>query len=344
MGHIAVDALFDRGRGMPQRVSSKDVAALAGVSRAAVSRTFGNGQVSERVRARVTKAAETLGYRPNALARSLTGSATDLIAVILADSLSTHNRHLIEQLVVAIARNGKRSLVVPAAGDDGIDESALNAADYQVDALVVLGGTVSPATVDRLRRVEVPLFLYEREVDDPRLECVVGDNAAGGRLAARYLLRCGHRRIAYLTKPLMTYSNQARHDGFARALAEDGQTIYAEAHGEQGHSGGYNAAMKLFSMAEPPDAVFCFNDEMAFGALQAAATMKLSVPGDVAIIGYDNIPMSAWPVFDLTTIHNSIDEPIRILMDRIVERLAGQPNAPDPHRFAPELVVRGTTL
>ncbi len=329
---------------MQQRVSAQDVAERAGVSRAAVSRTFGKGQVSERVRARVTKAAEELRYRPNALARSLTGSRTDLIAVIFAARDSIHNWLLIEQLITAIARNGKRSLVVPAAGDEGIDELALNATDYQVDAIVVIGGTVSPAIVERLQMIDVPLFLYERFASAPGLECVIGDNAGGGQLAARYLLRCGHKRIAYLTKPLATYSNQARRQGFADVLNEEGQEIYAQATGEQGHPGGYRAAIELFSMAEPPDAVFCFNDEMAFGALEAAKVMKLSVPDDIAIIGYDNSPMSGWDTFNLTTIHNAIDEPIRILIERILARLDGGQQSPEPHRIAPELVVRGTTL
>lgn len=213
-----------------------------------------------------------------------------------------------------------------------------------MDAIVVIGGTVSPAIVDRLRRADVPLFLYERLSDDPGVECVVGDNANGGHLAARFLLRSGHQRIAYLTKPLVTHSNAARRDGFVTGLREAGHTLFAEVTGEQGFAGGFKAGTGLFSRKEIPDAVFCFNDEMALGALQAASAMKLRVPQDVAIIGYDNIPMAAWPAFNLTTIDNPIERPISVLLDRISARLEGGEADRAPYVLEPELIVRGTTL
>ncbi len=329
---------------MQRRISAKDVAELAGVSRAAVSRTFGQGQVSAKLRRRVLAAAEELGYRPNAIARSLIGGKTDLIALVTAGHDSIHNTMLIERLIVEITHRGKQALVIPASSDASIDESILNAADYQVDAIVVVGGTVSPKVVDRLRRFGVPIFLYERYVADPGLECVTGNNLGGGRLAARYLVRCGHERVAYITKPLMTFSNKARREGFQAGLRDGGQSIFAEATGPQGFNGGFRAAMELFSAKKLPDALFCFNDEMALGAIQAAAVMKLHVPNDVAIIGYDDIPMAAWPVFNLTTIHNAVDQPIQILMNRIAARGGGDKPQAEPHVIEPELVVRGTTL
>ena len=157
---------------MQQRVSAKDVADLAGVSRAAVSRTFGRGQVSAAIRERVIAAANELGYRPNAIARSLIGGKTDLIAVITAEQDSIHNKLLIEKLIAAITDLGKRALVIPATADADIDESALSAFDYQVDAIVVIGGTVSKRIVDHMGGVGVPLFLYERLIDGGAAECV----------------------------------------------------------------------------------------------------------------------------------------------------------------------------
>lgn len=328
---------------MAYRVSAKEVAELAGVSRAAVSRTFGSGHVSAKVRERVIAAADTLGYRPNAIARSLIGGRSDLIAVVVAEHDSIHNSLLIDRLVVAITRGGKRALVIPASGDADLDRSALDASDYQVDAIVVIGGTVSPAIIERLRKAEVPLFLYERLIEAPGVECVICDNVAGGAIAARFLLRAGHTRLAYLTKPRATHSNLARREGFVSAIEEAGERLFAEAVGEQGFAGGFKAASKLFAQGTIPDAVFCFNDEMALGAMQAAAAMKLSVPGDVAVIGYDNIPMAAWPVFNLTTIDHAITRPIDVLMERIAARLEGDDVSPGPHVMEPELIVRTST-
>ena len=93
----------------------------------------------------------------------------------------------------------------------------------------------------------------------------------------------------------------------------------------------------------PPDAIFCFNDEMALGALHAAAVMKLSVPDDVALIGFDDIPMSAWPMFELTTVTNPIDRPVDLLINRIGKRLDNSALVEAPHLISPSLVVRRTT-
>jgi len=324
------------------RVSAKDVANLAGVSRSAVSRTFGGGQVSETIRARVIAAADQLGYRPNAIARSLIGGKTDLIAVIIAENDSIHNRLLIEKLIAAITHLGKRALVIPATADSDIDESALYAFDYQVDAIVVVGGTVSPRIIDQIRRVGVPLFLYERATGGGT-ECITCDNVQGGRLAARFLIRCGRKRIAYLTKPRKTFSNIQRREGLLAELDDVGMTLHAEAHGVQSFTGGYQAAIELMSGAPPPDAIFCFNDEMALGALQAATEMKLAVPDDVALIGFDDIPMAGWPMFGLTTISNPIDPAVDILVGRITARLADPAATVEAHLITPSLVVRRTT-
>ncbi len=327
---------------MRQRISAKDVAKLAGVSRAAVSRTFGGGQVSAKVRQRVIEAAEELGYRPNAIARSLIGGKSDIVAIVTAGRDSIHNTMLIEKLIVAVTVRGKRALVIPATADMDIDESILNAADYLVDAIAVIGGTVSPKIVKRLGNLGVPIFLYERDVSDADVECIIGDNALGGRLAAHYLVRSKRKKIAMITKPLMTFSNKARSSGFSSGLEDSGVELFATSFGEQGFDGGYSAAMELYSAPEVPDAIFCFNDEMALGAFQAAAVMNLSVPSDVAIIGYDNIPMASWPIFNLTTIHNAIDRPINILLDRIFERIDGDKPQLETHTIRPELIVRGT--
>ena len=327
---------------MRQRISAKDVAKLAGVSRAAVSRTFGDGQVSAKVRQKVIEASEELGYRPNAIARSLIGGKSDIVAIVTAGRDSIHNTMLIEKLIVEVTVRGKRALVIPATADTDIDESILNAADYQVDAIAVIGGTVSPKIVKRLGNLGVPIFLYERHVSDSNVECIVGDNALGGRLAAHYLVRSGRTKISMITKQLKTFSNKARGQGFSAGLKDSGAELFSTAYAEQGFDGGFSAAMELFSARDVPDAIFCFNDEMALGALQAAAVMNLSVPDDVAIIGYDDIPMAAWPIFNMTTIHNAIDRPINVLLDRIFARIGGDGPQSETHTIRPELIVRRT--
>ena len=328
---------------MQHRVSAKEVATLAGVSRAAVSRTFGNGQVSTAIREKVIAAANQLGYRPNAIARSLIGGKTDLIALITIENDSIHNALLVSKLISEVTLLGKRALVIPATADNETDQPTLDAFDYQVDAIVVVGGTVSPRIVDRLSGVGVPLFLYERQLDGTGAECVTCDNAHGARIATRHLIRCGCKRIAYVTKHRQTHSNVQRHQGLMSELNNAGLPLHGEAHGEQSFHGGYRAAIELMSADLPPDALFCFNDEMAIGALEAARAMKLEIPKDIAVIGFDDIPMSSWPVFDLTTITNPIESPVELLIQRISARLEGATASAEAHTIRPSLVVRSTT-
>ena len=326
------------------RITAQHVADLAGVSRSAVSRCFnGKGGGPQDKRDRILAAAADLGYRPNAIARSLTGVPSDLVALVTTEILSFQSNDQVRQVTLRLAEAGKRSLVIPVGEHTTIDESSLRALDYQVDAIVVMGGSVSKSVVDLLAAASVPLFLFGRDREGENSVGICCDNVKGGAIAARYLLRTGRRRLAYIGKAAHTFADRTRRRGFADEIARQGFDLHDLAEDESSYEGGRRAGSALFAAAEPPDAVFCFNDVVAIGALQAAREFKLRVPEDVAIIGFDNQPMAAWHAFELTTIGSNPDALARLAVEKILGATENGEPGGGTFYVEPELVVRRTT-
>ncbi len=327
------------------RTTAQNVADLAGVSRSAVSRYFNGGdKVSKAKCERILAAANQLGYRPNAIARSLTGHQTDLVAIVIADTESFQTARIVRELYLQLYDVGKRALVIPVGNTDGIDESSLRALDYQADAIVVIGGSLSRGIVDHLRAANTPLFLLGRENVDAEVVGVCCDNFLGAQMLGRLLVRSGRLRPTYIGKAINTFSNQNRRGGFVSEIENAGVKLYAETSDATTFEGGRSAAIRLLGMPEPPDAIFAFNDTMALGALTAVNEFKLRVPDDVAVVGFDDIPMAGWPVFQLTTVRYDIKEIARIIAHSIVGRTDHQAAENGNIMVTPELVVRSTAL
>ena len=324
--------------------TAQDVADLAEVSRSAVSRCFsGAGNVSKDKQDRIFAAAEQLGYRPNAIARSLTGQNTDLVALVTTEHLSHRSNEHLSEMTLCLAEAGKRALVIPVGKHTTIDESSLCALDYKVDAIVIMGGSVSEGIVETLQAARVPLFLFGRDHEGESSIGISCDNAMGGAIAARYLVRAGRRAFAYIGKKARTFSDRNRRQGYSDELGRLGFSLHAEADDETTYEGGRRAASLLFSAGDPPDALFCFNDTMAFGALQAAREFKLAIPDDVAVIGFDNQPMASWHAFELTTIGYDPNALARLATRKILDALERDESAPKSFYIQPQLVIRRTT-
>lgn len=284
------------------KVTSQDVAARAGVSRSAVSRSFTPGAyVSDRVRAKVRKAADELGYLPNALARSLIAGNSGLVALIIGPIASPQEPILIEAVTRKLAEHGKRALLVPLPASGVADESLLHALSYQVEAAIVFAGTVGTPATEHCVNIGTRLTLFGRIVEAPGVNCVIYDNAAAADAAARLLVRGGHRKVAYIGTRHRAFSDQERYRAVAAVLAEHGLAFHALGEGDYGHDSGYQAALAMLSAVDPPDAIYCSNDGMALGALDAARALGVRVPDDLAVVGMDDTPMAAWPAYRLTT-------------------------------------------
>jgi len=328
--------------------TSHDVAREVGVSQSTVSRALRRDpRVDPGTAARVLNAAERLGYAPNASARSLVTSRTGTVAVVLADITNPFYPQLVEALHEQLARGGYRMILfnerTDSRGDGGI-ERLLHSGG--ADGAVFLSVTVDSGVAELLASTRVPTVLLNRDAEAPLVDHVLADHRDGAAQVAELLIRLGHTRVAFIGGPANTSTSRDREAGFRAALERHGLSLPPAMTrvGEFTHQSGFQWATELLDSEEPPTAIFCANDVIGFGALDATRRLRIDVPGQVSVIGFDDIPMAGWEAFSLTTVRQPLTEmardAARLLIARIEDRDAG---APRRTVFPTHLVQRATT-
>ncbi|WP_371153576.1 LacI family DNA-binding transcriptional regulator [Jannaschia sp. 2305UL9-9] len=312
---------------MARKVTSLDVARVAGVSQSAVSRVFTKGaSVSPAMESRVRKAADDLGYRPNVLARSLITGQSRIIGLVVAYMHNPFFADAVERLSHALQAEGYHLLIWTVGNSDvDLDRVVDDLMDYQVDALIAASVDLSGALVEKCAAAGLPVVLFNRGITGDGLSAVTSDNRAGGRRVAEFLLAGGHERIAHISGWQGSSTGRDRAQGFADALAEAGHGVYAQADGRYDRDTSAGAARDMMRRSDPPDAIFVGNDYMALSVMDVLRhEMGLSVPDDVSIVGYDDIAMAAWPSYDLTTLR----QPARRMVDATVREVLAQIGTP----------------
>ena len=327
---------------MTSKVTSLEVAERAGVSRSAVSRVFTPGaSVSKKTAEKVRAAAEELGYRPNILARSLLTGRSRIIGLVVAYLDNHFYPKALEQLSTALEAQGYHVLVFMASQSAGnIERVTEEILDYQVDGLVLASVTLSSDLANRCRALGVPVVLFNRRQGEPGELAIVSDNRAGGRLAAEHLLACGCRRIAHIAGQKAASTQADREAGFLEGLAAAGVRPLARAIGNFDLTQARAATLELFDRDDRPDSVFVANDYMAFAVLDTLREIGLDIPGDVAVIGFDDVPAAAWPTYDLTTIRQDSAAMVAATVETLMAAIEG--NAEPRDELPVRLVIRST--
>lgn len=292
-------------------VTSYDVAQKAGVSQPTVSRAFDpNGNINPATRERVLAVARQLGYEPNAIARGLSTQRTDIVAIIMGNmARSYYYPTVLVQFTRRLQGMGKQVLLFNAHETRPVDEIMPRIMSYRVDAVIIASTTPGRELIDRFTDKGIPVVMLNRIVSNTAANAVSSDNAAGGRLVADALLDAEHQKLAFLSGVGVTSTNVLRHKGFADRLAEHGYNDLQVEQGEYTYESGYAAGLRLLDRDDPPDGVFCAADIMALGLMDAARfKLGISIPDELSVIGYDDIPMAKWPTYDLTTIHQSASQ------------------------------------
>jgi DNA-binding LacI/PurR family transcriptional regulator len=291
------------------QVTAEDVARVLGLSQSTISRAFtADASISEDTKQRVLKTATALGYRPNVIARSLITRRTNIVAVVIDNLTDPCNAMFLDALSQRIQSCGCQMLLfVPAAGQD-VEEVLPTLLQYQVDAIVITSATLSSTMARSCAARETPVVLFNRYVPGLDIHAVSCDNEAGGRLVAEFLIKTGHVQPAYVSGLPDATTNIDRKRGFVSRLDELGVTWRVEEGGSYGHEAGYAAARRLVRRSDRPDAIFFASDIMAFGGIEALREIGLRVPEDVSVIGFDDVPMAAWPSNALTTIRQPVKE------------------------------------
>ena len=214
-----------------------------------------------------------------------------------------------------------------------------------VPGLVLATATRSEVSLWSTLGVGAPVVLINRAVPELPFDSVTSDNAGGAEAVAEHFLREGHRRIACITGTTEISTISEREEGFFRALATAGNPVQEDMllRADVGHGAGHIAMRNLLQRAVRPTAVFCTNDLLAMGALDGARFLGVPVPGEVSIAGFDDVPQASWDGYQLTTVHQALEQMVHDAVDILLERIAEPQREPRNRRLATRLIRRRST-
>lgn len=326
-------------------VTLREVALRAGVSRSAVSRTYTEGaSVSPKTRSKVEKAAAELGYAPSALASGLSTGRTKLIGLV-ADNF--HNPAFLEvfdSFTRRLQDQGLRPLLVNLSHEAQPESSVRMLRQYAVDAVIVASSTLPPSFAKACRAAGLPVVhSFGRLSSAPDVHVVGIDNLECGRMAARTLADRGYRRLAFLGGPKAATTTQDRLTGFAAELAR--HTVIAVTSSfatTYSFEAGREEMQRLLAEGPPAEAYFCGDDVLSIGAMSALRDAGFAVPGDIGVIGLNDMEISGWANIDLTTIRQPIPEIINSSVELALATIKEPDRCPEARLFPCRIVERGT--
>lgn len=330
---------------MPDRAPTiRDVAERAGVSYQTVSRVLNDSpQLRPHTRERVLAAIEELGFRPSAAARALATSRSGLIGILAAESHSFYGTATAMAAIEQAARDaGYRVPVVNAAPDaESLAGGLAHLQRESVEAIVILAPQERALEAIESLAIGVP-FVTLGATGRGADSLLLVDQAAGARLATEHLVGLGHTRIAHLAGPQHWVEAQARLDGFETGMSAAGLASAAVVEGDWSAESGYRAGLRLLDEVPDLTAVFAGNDQMALGLLHACADRGVSVPEDLSVVGFDDVPEAAHYQPPLTTIRQDFAEVGRRTIGVVLAELRGETAAVD-RPVPPVLLERAST-
>ncbi|MEY8099237.1 LacI family DNA-binding transcriptional regulator [Falsihalocynthiibacter sp. S25ZX9] len=329
-----------------EKITSLQVALKAGVSQSAVSRVYTPGaSVSKATREKVDKAATALGYRPNVLARAMITGKSRIIGLVVAYLENQFYPEVVERLSIALQAEGYHVLVFMAAPTIGdVQDVMKEILDYQVDGIVLASVSMSSELTARCNDHGIPVVLFNRDQDDPLMSSVTTDNRRGGREIAAHFAALGHTKIGYIAGFEGASTQRDRESGFRDGLEEAGLALSFRENGGFKYEMARAAALEMFAGSDRPDAAFVCNDHMAFAVMDALRSkLGLRIPEDVSIAGFDDVPIAAWPAYDLTSYRQPINRMVVQTVETILTRIKDPTAPPQKVQFQGELILRGST-
>ncbi|MBP0580497.1 LacI family DNA-binding transcriptional regulator [Labrys sp. LIt4] len=331
------------GEGASEPVTLRDVAAAAGVSLATASKALnGQGRMTAETRKRVREVAARLGFRPNALAQSLLRRRSFTVGLLTNDTYGRFSLPLMAGITDALVDKGVSVFLCNVEDDPRLAQLHVNAMlDKRVDGIIATGKRIDRRLPVDLSNLGIPA-VYAFTEPDPGAAAFVSDDEAGARLATEHFLGLGRRRIAHITGPasfsVVNLRAKACHDVQAQA----GLSPFPPLMGAWSEAWGHEAVGRLFAgRGAKPDAIFCGNDMIARGVIDALRERGLSVPGDVGVIGFDNweiIASQSRP--PLTSIDMNLAALGRQAGLALLAQVDGRPVEPGVRKLPCRLVVR----
>jgi len=312
------------GRGIHRETpaTSYDVALLAGVSQSAVSRCYTPGaSISSKTRAKIVKAADALGYRPNAIARGLITRRSNMVAVIITNLTNMAYPEVLFQLNQRLVERGMHLLLFTLSSERNVAQVLEEVWQYRVDG-VVAAAHFSDEQTEACHARNLPVVFYNRRSSDPHAGSVCCDHERGVRDLVERLVQAGHHRFAIVGGPPESEVSQLRTRGAIDAIERKRGLVYDIYEGDYRYSGGREAAARIVSARRRADAVICANDALAFGCIDGLRRDHgISVPGDVSVVGFDGVSAVEWASYDLTTVVQPVERMVEAAVDMLLERI-----------------------
>jgi LacI family transcriptional regulator len=309
-----------------------DVAREAGVSYSTVSRTLSGFEfVKPSTREKVLRVVEKLGYVPNQQARSLAGGRSNLIGVLVPALSNSYSGEILRGIDEELSKSDYNLILYTTHRHSGKESTYVATIMNGVaEGLLLVVPLTSNSYLDALRQQNFPYVLIDQSDTTEQSSTVNGANWQGAYEATQYLIKLGHRRIGFIAGLPGSSSAAERREGYAAALSEYGIPLCDEliAEGRFRTQGGYAAAQKLLTLTELPTAIFASNDLSAFGAIEAIRQSGLNIPGDISLIGFDDIPQAALVYPKLTTVRQPLNqmgrEAVTLLLQQIENPTLGK--------------------
>jgi DNA-binding LacI/PurR family transcriptional regulator len=326
------------------RVTAKQVADHAGVSLSAVSRAFTTGaSVAPATRRRILETAEALGYQPNAMARSLMTGRTALIGLVSDNFNNPAFMEIFDLFTRRLQDHGLRPLLVNLSDDTDPQKAVAMLQQYSVDGVIVASSTLPPTFIAGCHAAHIPtVHAFGQTALGNQVHVVSADNLQGGWLAAEVMLQHGYSRIAFLGGPSSASSTADRLHGFRAGLQLRDLAPMCEVFARHySYAEGY-ALMQTILADRRVEAVFCGDDLLAMGALDACRDKGRTVPDDLGILGFNDIAMATWSAYGLSTIRQPIAEIIVAAVELSIQLVADRELAMASRQFACTAILRNT--
>jgi len=330
------------------RLTLSDIAQKANISKMTVSRALtGKGRIAKETSEKIQHIANEMGYEPNLVARSLSSKCSRVIGVIIPRTISifldNFNAQVLSGVMDVADRNGYRIMMLPVEPHQEKETQYLiHARSNLLDGMALLRSKIGDPNLPQLAESGFPYILINNKMVLDTYNFVDTENVMGAKTAVRYLYECGYRRIAFIMGPIDETNCLDRLQGYKEALSEFG----LEYRDEWVENGGfdkqiaYECTGKLLKSKKIPEAIFCSDDEMAVGAMERLKKEGFSIPGDMALIGFDDQEFSKYLRPALTTIRQPMHEIGEIAVELLIKLIEGIVNPPVHEILGVELVVR----
>jgi DNA-binding LacI/PurR family transcriptional regulator len=323
-----------------KRVTSYDVARVAGVSQSAVSRAFRPGlSVSTKTKEKVMKAAKKLGYKPNAIARMLITQRSGMVAVIISSNSNLVYPELLSRLTEQLAKQNVKVLLFTLDGSEQLEELLEQVWTYQVDGVIALAAHFDYLDIAQFEQHHIPVVLYNRQVLDHPVNTVCVDHEQGIKQLVDLLVVGGNKRFLVFSGPTESDVANERRTIAIRHLARHGFDNVPVLYGDYSYQSGKDCFADWMQDHEIPDAVICSNDSMAIGCMdEARGVHGIKIPEQLSVVGFDGIHAAFWSGYELTTIRQPVNQMAKAAVNILMERIENPDALPEKRVLAGTLI------